>query len=693
MKELDEELNKQGRKKVDQNKIYKIVDKIEEENRKFIDKNDKILDGFIEKERQRIIVEDEQENNKVEENKNNGENDEANIEIDIEDFSIVNRTKNIFIKLFNSLLPFKSDIKYIKTKYNTTVLLVFRIYRFLFLMSIFSAIIFLCLFIYHIIKNTGNFTKKCKFGFPCFLFISSFKEEEALSISISYGVWLVFYVICTMSYYFIISSEQEEQEIYFQNNKNLIATSYLVSSWNFNYKSEIESKKTKNAIRSELLNYADDFIKKLEGIEENKCNEFAMTLSHIIFVIFFVVYIFVFFIIFYLRDMIRKKNIIKTKLDMMDILADFITYILLAVVMHIFIGITGLFPRFEGWKIPRHQNLSEGIKKIIMSFVGIIIIIFFQSFFTLMDNNKSILPFLKADYSLFGCPGNWTDARRNSSLYTSTLSTTYELTSEKSYAKCRDEEVGLDSLIIFIVYYILFFLDEIFKCVFSCCYDETPSFSPILSLIDVFSTLVLYIIAVFFFPLLGILFPAVMILIYLFQFFLLKRKGSYSFKETGISKRNNNKFVLITYILFNIGLVLCFAYFYLLSFPHYYNAVCYSSKDGTLPTILIYDKTNWCGPVSTRVRLSGILTDKMRDTIFIGWIIKLFQEAPFIMILIALIFIILIYRKYSPDSRYYEYLVKRQLELSKTFHVFYEQISKRDVLTSMLLKVTKQKVQ
>ena len=44
VKELDEELNKQGRKRIDKNKIREIVDRVEEENKKFTEKNDIILE-------------------------------------------------------------------------------------------------------------------------------------------------------------------------------------------------------------------------------------------------------------------------------------------------------------------------------------------------------------------------------------------------------------------------------------------------------------------------------------------------------------------------------------------------------------------------------------------------------------------------------------------------------------------------
>jgi hypothetical protein len=80
----------------------------------------------------------------------------------------------------------------------------------------------------------------------------------------------------------------------------------------------------------------------------------------------------------------------------------------------------------------------------------------------------------------------------------------------------------------------------------------------------------------------------------------------------------------------------------------------------------------------------------MEDAPIFGWIVGIIEEMPFLIVVIALVFIVILYRKYNPDSRYYEYLLKRQKGLDNNFQMFYDQISKRDVLTSMLLKVTKQ---
>ena len=83
-------------------------------------------------------------------------------------------------------------------------------------------------------KNKKNLSKKCKYSIPCFLQYSSFETSEAEIYSITYGAWLIFFTICSVSYYFVLSSEQKEQDSYFENNINFLGNAYLTTSWNFN---------------------------------------------------------------------------------------------------------------------------------------------------------------------------------------------------------------------------------------------------------------------------------------------------------------------------------------------------------------------------------------------------------------------------------------------------------------------------
>ena len=672
-----------------------MVKNIETENEQYINRYKHVLNGYIENE-DGI----DQDNIKLlQDTKGEFLKEDANdIEIDMEQLTIVNKTKNCLIKFFNILLPFKGDIKYIKQNYNTTVLLTFRIYRFFFLMSIFTTVIFLPLLILHILKVKKNLGAICKYNFPCFLLYSSFKDSEALNMSVTYGVWIMFYFICSMIYYFLLNSENNQQEIYYQNNKNYSGSSYLFSSWNFNYKNEKISEKNKKAIQKELELYAEKGIDQIEGKKEQKCSWCFMIVTNIVYIVFLVFTFFLIIIFFYLRDKMRNHSKPITKLGAKDILADIVTYILIGAFLFLIFWISGFFPKFERWPNERQKHTSEGIKQLITSIISIISLIFIISYFTIYSNNtKKVIPFLKdGKSSFFGCPGKYNDYSYVN-IVANNLENNYKKIGRKFYSQCREEEIGINFLFIFVVYFILLFLAEFLKSIINCfclCM-ESPTFRPALDIIKFFTANVLFIMVIFYIPFFAILFPLIILALYKFQLFILKRRGSFAFKESGMYHRNNKYLLLNTFVAFNIAIFCIFGYFYFAPLPHTYVSDCYSPKtvdDNQYSyNVLITFKENWCGPVKSRIKLSSVLTDKMKDILILGWIVGLFQQLPFIIIIISIFFIALIYRKYNPDKRYYEYIIKRQEDLINTFYVLYEQISKRDILTSMLLKISQQK--
>ena len=679
-------------------RISVMVNKIEAENEQYITRHKHVLKGYIENEDKDIFDENEENIKFLKDTKGIfSKEDENDFEIDMEQLSIVSSNNNDYlIKLFNFLLPFNGDIKYIKENYNTTVLLAFRIYRFMFLMSIFTAIIFLALLFLHIIEVKNNIGKVCKYGFPCFLFYSSFQPSEALNMSVTYGVWLMFYFICTMIYYFLLSSENNHQELYFQNNKYYAGGSYLFFSWNFNNKNEKISYKNKEAIKDELENYTKSYIIQLDGKKEKSCSICFMTLTHIVYIAYLVISFFIIILFFYIREKMRSGNKIIPKLEAGDIIADIITYLLIGAFLYVVVWLAGFFPKFEGWPQEKQKHSSEGIKKIITTMVSIISLIFILSYFTLYSNeNKKIIPFLDVENtSFYGCPGKFEDHRHDLKL--ANIINNYDIISWKSYSKCREEDVGITYFFIFLIYFIVLFLAEILKTIINCfclCMEK-PTYRPSINIIKFLSTNILFLIVIYYIPFLSILYPIIVFILYKFELFILKRRGSFSFKEMGISHRNNKYLILTSFIIFNLAVFCIIGYFYFAPLPHSYETDCYTPKEVVDESfnILLYNTANYCGPVRSRVKLSSILTNKMKDIKIIGWIVNLFQQLPFIIILISLVLIILIYRKYNPDKRYYEYIFKRHKELINTFYVLYEQISKRDILTSMLLKITQQKL-
>ena len=712
-KELDEIIQKSITGKIDNKKLNSIIKKIEKENNKFIENNKAMLTGITPRKKQRIEIENEEEKEDEEEGEEedkkdkekeeekkqkeeeeiNQENENNELEIDFENFSITNKTKNCFIKLFSCLLPFKSDLKKIKIHYNTTVLLVFKIYRFIVLMSFFAFLIFFYQCFNHLMKNKKNLSKKCKYYIPCFLQYSSFVTSEAKIYSITYGGWLIFFTICSLAYYFVISSEQKEQDTYFQNNRNFLGSTYLATSWNFNYKNEDASSKCKEVIKDQLNEYIKDFEDKLDGNNKKTCVACTFIINAV-YVIFIAVYFALFFSPFIVRNIFRNKKKASNSLKGMDILGDLIAFLIIIVLFHVFNILTGIFSRFEGWRYESYKYASNAIKKIITSFVGIFALLFINTYFTLYTNDlKDIIPFFgSTPATFFGCPGKYEDQRHTYHSFTSAiLSSDYVKTKEYSYSKCREEETGIDFLFIFLLYFISTFIIDLLKNCCQCICGMKPSFDPIRSMIVFFTNIILYSISMFYIPYLAILFPLIALILYKFHYYLLNFKGSYAFRENGLLKRNNTKYLLIMFLVFIIELIGIQGYFYLLSYPHYYKVNCFTKKNGDTSILLYDDKNSWCGPVKSYVRLSDIFTEYVLDAPFIGWIVSLVQEIPFLISVLALIFIVILYKNNSPDDKYNEYIRKKQRELDNTFRVYYDQISKRDTLAHMLLNVTKLK--
>ena len=315
---------------------------------------------------------------------------------------MLSKTKNYIIKFFSLIMPFKSDIAYIKKKYNKTVLLTFKIYRFLFLISIFSLLIYLILCLYHIFKRKHNLSDLCKYGIPCFLLYSSFNEEEGDITSIIYGVWLIFFFSSTITFYFILNAEENEKDIYFKINNNHLSFSYLVSSWNFNFKNEETSKRKKKIIKEELEINSRNQIDTIKGGSESNFSLIPFFIVNLIYLAYLFIEYIVFVLCFYVRQKIRENKKVLVKLEPYDIIADVVTYLSIGIFLNIFIWVSSIFPVFEGWKREKHKKLSETIKKIISFLVGLITILYIFSYITLHGNeNTKLIPFFDEDHYTF----------------------------------------------------------------------------------------------------------------------------------------------------------------------------------------------------------------------------------------------------------------------------------------------------
>ena len=683
------EKKKKGNEDIKQN-ARKLIDKIEKRNEQIINKYEKDLKGIIDLQKDYTINNNENENEQLLKEKDI----KNNIEINFEKFSMLSKTKNYIIKFFNLIMPFKSDINYIKKKYNKTVLLTFKIYRFLFLLSIFCLLIYLALCLSHLFKLKHNLSDLCKYGIPCFLLYSTFDEEEGDITSITYGVWLMFFLSSTITFYFILNAEENEKDIYFKINNNHLSFSYLVSSWNFNFKNEGTSERKKKIIKEELEINSRNQIDIMKGGSESNISLIPFFIVNIIYLAYLFIEYVVFVLCFFIRQKIRENNKVIKKLGLYDIFADAASYLCIGIFLNFFVWMSSIFPVFEGWKREKHKKLSETIKKLISFLVGLISVLYIFSYITLHGNdNIKLIPFFDEEhYSFFGCPGKYKIVK-NPYIINRVLGN-YQKIKRLNYSECREEDTGIALLFIFFVYLIFLLIGE--SCnLMKCCCKDRPSFRPNFSVIKVYSIFLFYLIVVYFIPYLALLFPLIMLIVYKFQLSILKKYGSISFNENIVTKRNtNNNFILNSFLIFSIINFCITGYFYFESFPGFYSADCYTPKRNLRDNIniLVYNYNKFCGPIRYQKKLSSILTAKMRDTFVIGWLTDLCQQIPFIIILLSIIAVIVVYRNYNPDKRYYNYILKRQQEIMQTIYFFYDSFKKGDVITSMLLKITKEKI-
>ena len=577
-------------------------------------------------------------------------------------------------------------------RHNSTILLTFKIYRFTILLSIIAFITFIWECIIHVIKERKDNTTSdlCKYYIPCIFQYSSFEQDEKYLFSMSYGIWLILFTIFSLAYYFILGSENYELETYFRNNKSIIPTAFLTTTWNFNYKKENICAQNKKTVLNELKMYSNNFMDEYDG--KRKFNIIYLLITNAIYLVFLFVYFIMFFVIFVIRDILRNKNMILSGMNPMDFIADIVSYLLLVIILYLFDYLTGIFPRFEGWHHDAYKKISYSIKKMITTTIGIFSLMFVFNYYTLHGNylKDSIKILGSISPTFFGCPGKYEDHRHTYHDYQNVLNINYTKMKSYSYAKCREEDVGNVFFILFLFYFLINIGIELFKNCCNCFRTNKENFNPIKSMINFFTTYILFSIAMFYIPYLCIIFPLIVIAIYKFQFYLLEKRGTYTFTDIGILRKNGGKTIILIYLTFIIGLICIQSYLYLLSFPHFYKVECYSPNNGINgPSILIYEnERNWCGPFNSYERASKYFSDLLEDIPYIRWFVLVFKEMPFLIVVLAVSFIMMIYRRDGPGEDYFNFINKQQKELEKGFRKYYDQIEKREIINKLLAELS-----
>ena len=686
-----------------------ILKKIKQEDKEFLSKRNK---GLFNDELMKNI------------NKRNEENEEEEKEsvkeIEAENNSCCNKIFNCFKKILNCLLPFKDDLRYLEYNFNSTIVTLFSIIRFLFLMSLMALIIFLIIIFKHISSQRDG-KKKCKYGIPCAFFYSSFDFSEAKDISVTIGVFIFLFFLFSLIFYYKNQSINFQEKAFIHNNKYNPLSSYLFNSWNCNIRENYHHTMNNQKLFNDLWEYTDDYLNKdlKEKIEKEKftygysecCRKFTIAMMFALYFLVLILYSWFLSFCFNIRNEIANTKDISNKYQSKDAFGDIIFYLLFSFALLFFPYLVGIIADQEKWKDKKKKMWSRFLKKIICSLWGFINLIFIFYYFTLQNHTTDnfFLGFLLSDEpTMFGCPGKISNSLSfpQNIEELAALNNNEELFNSDSgeidyeyYARCREDEVGLNLMFISLAYLVLYLLKEFFIWVFSkctcfnnccCCKKDVTSkdnkvaYSPMETLLQTYTFFCLFAFTLCFMPYFVIFFPFFMLIEFKIEFNKIKKRANIEYDDVDIFKRGNSKKMLQLFLIFNVAAIVSISYFYIIKAPHTYAVKCFS--DGTT-TNMYYDKDYFCGPVDGFTRISSSMSNAIKNSDLFGFFYSIFKESVFIIILFIFAICTIKYRSYNPSDEYYEYTINQQKEILDTFQSLYEQIAKRDRITKLLISL------
>jgi len=676
--------------------LKKIINEIEEENNKFIEIRNELLFNYEKKKE-----EDDDEIEEIEEENSNNENNSS-----IGNNLVVKKKKQIpkkekgrierLIDFLYWLFPLYGNITYLKFNFNSTIYTLFESMRFLFLSACGTCLIYIILIFNHLIKGKkykGN--DKCKYGIPCHWLFSSYDINEFNKYSVSYGVWIFVYFTLSFIFYCVMYSRNYQENIYRNNNRYETISAHLFNSWNFQVNKKERAEFDADDIYSDLREAKNEILtkytNKYKGYKcRHKCYFFwANFIAAIICVIFLLILAFSFNI----RNTLRTTNKFIKKNAMNDNIADMIFYLIVIGSFYFFPYLMALTVKLEPYKKREDAYLVKTLKKIIAVVLGFIVFYLIEVFSTLYaPEKKTADDKLKNLNSFYNCPGKYSNKTDDNSF--TFVESNYDKIPGTEYASCREDAFAVNYFFLLITYVLMYFLIQgiqylSIKVCGKCIKKKYIEFDPIYTFVHMFIVFVLFSFNIIFMPIMAFPFPFVMFGLFKYEYYKLKIFANCKFDETSIKNLSNSRKILNYFLIFTLLTLLGITYLYASKLPHYSMMQCYKSKGTDGETIMYSDKKVMCGPTFYNSRISFGMSFKMRSAFFFGWIYRLAREAISIMILLSIIFVIFIYRKYTPTKDYYDFIIRKQKEILETFQLLYQQISKRDLITKNLLLVVK----
>lgn len=599
---------------------------------------------------------------------------------------------NFSLIIVRAFLPFKDNLKYIFYHFNSTILALFEIIRFFFVISTFGIIIFLFLIIYHFIVSKSALANSAKYGIPSIFLYSSYQEKEGQAFSITYGVWQIMFFFGFVMFYYVTRSEIYKNEAYVHSSKYSVLSNYLFTSWDFNVNSKNKAQANKEEIDKLTNEYLTDYKDKLRNkgacCRCNCSHGFGRVISYLIFVAIMVVMFFIIMVFFKARDFVKSDLTVADKVPGKNLFADLFPLLLNALVAVVFPYVFELLTLMERQK-PWGKMYSNSLKKVIFACVFVFSIIIEQVKVVLKQEEFLKHMNLDKGASSFDCHGQYIGFLNTTG---EALFTNRKPMKQNGFSVAREDEVGLNFLFLALFYFGTYYVKEIILVIgYSCCKRcGTRRFQPFEVLIHVFTEFVLFSVVVFFMPFFILLFPFIFFIDFKYHFAVLKNQANFKYDVITVSHRNNAHDILSWFFTLGLLSVVVTLYFYLTGFRKIGCSVCvatdtFSMREFTNQTVMM--------TMQNDTALESLMTSGIAENPFVGLFHKIFSSSVVIFMFLFSFLAMSLYKNYEPDDEYYEEVIRKEKKLVDQIEVINEHLVRRDIISTVLLKLVNDKEQ
>lgn len=556
------------------------------------------------------------------------------------------RFKLTLEKLYEFFIPFKADIKSLMQRYDMNVSGVFRFIRFLLCMHILISLSQAYLLINHIIVyfqalNSSTITDSttisnvpvtntsdvdinqdlffCRYYIPCFLYFSRFTTEERLTYSLTFLFSSIFLFFLISNKWIWSKRMDVLNELFFNEEKQFSKTFFNIWDWNVQSKEDLDDakKKIKNLL---TIGVKEEYLKEVlkKRTYEEKFNLFVRrTIGIILSIIVLIIGGVLVFIFYLFQGYIKSQIGTSDSLSAIDIVIQLLPGIGLSFINSIFPIFFNLIVKIEKWDF-NYTILSQLVwRNFFFKAFTTGIVYFLIIYYGVLANVPNFLGSTDFDFELTpSCPSNnYVNVTVTNTTTASGVSFPTELVSFTGYSNCVEDHVGLQLITNISVDFVLRIVSPfgilLFRYLYYKKYKGKTNYKKKYDLTDLSTDMLIFsmqLLLIFvFFPFISFLSPLLLLIIFKFEVYHLRKLNMKPERMTLINKSEH--FIITIYTFLLIVMLIFMVYYFKLALPYKNYMNCFS--DGS--TYQLSYSLKSCGPYSANEPYENIIIETINN--------------------------------------------------------------------------------